>query len=50
MGAAYGACEPGDKSGFAKRVGVILAPDGTVKQYLPKVDAKTFPDDALKML
>lgn len=50
MGAAYGACEPGDTSGYAKRVGVILAPDGTVRQYLPKVDAKTFPDDALRML
>lgn len=49
MGIAYGATDPREAGG-AKRIGVVIGPDGKVKQWLPKVDAKTFPEDALKMI
>jgi peroxiredoxin Q/BCP len=47
MGVAYGAAEPGDTSGFAKRVGVVIDPQGNVKEYLPKVDAGSYPTEVL---
>lgn len=49
MGLAYGATEAGGKGG-AKRIAVILGPDGKVKQFVPKADSRTFPTDALKEL
>lgn len=49
MGVAYGATESG-ASGGAKRIGVVIGPDGKIKEWKGKVDAKTFPQDALKTL
>lgn len=49
MGLAYGATDA-PSGGNAKRIGVILGTDGKVKEFLPKADAKTFPQDALKKL
>lgn len=43
MGTAYGAGDGGN----ARRVGVIVGPDGTVVQWHAKVDAAGFPADAL---
>ena len=34
----------------AKRIAVILGTDGTVKEFVPKADSKTFPQEALKKL
>jgi len=50
VGIAYGAADPGSKSGGARRIGVIVGPDGKVKQYFPKVSAQSFPQDALKLI
>lgn len=47
MGIAYGAADPGDTKGFARRVGVVIDPQGNVKEYLPKVDAASYPTDVL---
>jgi peroxiredoxin Q/BCP len=46
VGLAYGACDDA-KAGSARRVGVIIGPDGMVKAYYPKVDARAFPQQAL---
>jgi peroxiredoxin Q/BCP len=49
MGLAYGACDsPGDA--YARRVGVIIGPDGRVKAWYPKVDARAFPTQALAQI
>jgi len=50
MGVAYGAAESAEAKGGAKRIGVIIDPQGKVKEYFPKVDAKAFPQEALKKL
>src|SRR5258708_27223515 len=46
IGMAYGAADD-PKSGNAKRIAVIIGPDGKVKEYLPKVSAANFPKEAL---
>ena len=46
VGLAYGAADDA-KSGNAKRIGVIIGPDGKIKEYLPKVSAANFPQEAL---
>jgi peroxiredoxin Q/BCP len=46
VGLAYGACDDA-KAPNARRVGVIIGPDGKVKSYYPKVDARAFPQQAL---
>jgi peroxiredoxin Q/BCP len=46
VGLAYGACDDA-KAANARRVGVIIGPDGRVKSYYPKVDARGFPQQAL---
>ncbi|MDY7232629.1 peroxiredoxin [Hyalangium rubrum] len=46
VGMAYGACDDA-KAPNARRVGVIVGPDGLVKAYYPKVDARAFPQQAL---
>ncbi len=49
MGLAYGAADqPSSRS--AKRVAVIIGPDGKVKQFFPKVNAGAFPKEALELL
>ncbi len=50
MAQAYGAADPGVTSGYAKRVGVVIDPEGNIKEWLPKVDAKTYPQDVLKRI
>jgi peroxiredoxin Q/BCP len=49
MGLAYGATDA-SSSGGAKRVGVVIGPDGKVKHYFPKVDARAFPEEALNLV
>jgi thioredoxin-dependent peroxiredoxin len=49
VGLSYGACDD-VKASSARRVGVIIGPDGKVKAYHPKVSAKAFPDEALAMI
>ncbi|KFE60610.1 peroxiredoxin [Hyalangium minutum] len=46
VGFAYGACDE-LQAANARRVGVIIGPDGKVKAYYPKVDARAFPQQAL---
>lgn len=46
VGLAYGACDDAT-AGFARRVGVVIDPEGKVKEYLPKVDAVTYPAEVL---
>jgi len=48
MGVAYGATD-GKPGGYASRIGVIIGPDGKIKDA-GKADAKTYPQDALKKL
>ena len=49
MGLAYGACDDASAPN-ARRVGVIIGPDGRVKAWYPKVDARAFPSQALAQL
>jgi peroxiredoxin Q/BCP len=46
MGLAYGAADD-PSAGSARRIGVIIGPDGRILHYYPKVDAKAFPEEAL---
>jgi peroxiredoxin Q/BCP len=46
MGVAYGAADDTSAS-HARRVGVVIDPEGKVKEYLPKVDASSYPRDVL---
>ena len=49
MGLAYGAADDASASS-AKRIGVVIGPDGKVKHYFPKVDARGFPEEALALV
>jgi peroxiredoxin Q/BCP len=49
VGLAYGACDDA-KAASARRVGVIIGPDGKVVQWSPKVDARAFPQEALTQI
>ena len=49
MGVAYGACDDASAAS-ARRVGVIIGPDGRVKAWYPKVDARAFPLEALQQI
>ena len=46
MGVAYGAAD-GPGAGNAKRISVLVGPDGKVKKVYAKVDVKTHPDQVL---
>ena len=46
MGVAYGAA-PDASAKHAKRIGVIIGPDGTIRDYQASVDASTFPQTVL---
>ncbi len=48
MGLAYGAADEPGIGGYAKRVGVIIGPDGNVSHYDPSVNAKGYPAFALE--
>ncbi len=49
MGVAYGAAD-GAGAANARRVGVVIGPDGAVREWLPKVDARAYPQEVLKRL
>lgn len=49
MGVAYGAADPGGTGG-ARRIGVVVGPDGRVRSWEGKVDARTWPKDVLARL
>jgi peroxiredoxin Q/BCP len=49
MGLAYGATDPGSTSN-ARRAGVVIDPQGRVKEYLAKVDSGTYPSEVLKRI
>jgi peroxiredoxin len=46
---AYGACD-GPEAKYAKRITVVVGPDGRVEQVHGKVDAKTHPQTLLESL
>ena len=47
MGIAYGAAATGATGGNAKRIAVIIGPDGRVKDFTEKADTKNYPSEAL---
>jgi len=49
MGLAYGATDPGE-TGNARRVGVLVGPDGRIKDWQPKVVAKDYPAQILEKI
>jgi peroxiredoxin Q/BCP len=49
MGVAYGAADAGT-AGNARRIGVVVGPDGKVREWLPKVDARTYPQEVVKRI
>jgi peroxiredoxin Q/BCP len=49
MAMAYGAAADANAK-TAARVGVIIDPDGKVKEWFPKVNAVAFPQEALKLI
>ena len=50
MGLAYGAATEPGTGGYAKRIGVIIDPDGQVSHYDASVNAGDFPGAVLRML
>lgn len=49
LGLAYGACTDASAKN-AQRIGVIIGPDGRVKEWYPKVSAQDFPREALQRI
>ncbi len=49
MGVAYGAADDTSAKN-ARRVGVVVGPDGKIKEWHAKVDARAFPQEALSRL
>ena len=49
MGMAYGACTDASASN-AQRIGVVIGPDGKIKEYDAKVNARTYPTDVYQRL
>ncbi len=50
MGLAYGAAKRPGTGGFAKRVGVVIDPEGRVLHYEASVSAGAFPQEALDLI
>lgn len=50
MGLAYGAAKEPGTGGAAKRVGVVIDPEGKVMHYNPSVSASGFPQTTLEMI
>jgi peroxiredoxin Q/BCP len=46
LGLAYGACDSA-KAGSARRIGVVIGPDGRVLEYAPSVSAGSYPSEVL---
>ena len=49
LGVAYGAATD-EKATHAARVGVVIGPDGKIKEWSAKVDAKAYPAQVLTRL
>ena len=49
MGVAYGAADSA-AAGSARRIGVVVGPDGRVRSWEGKVDARTWPAEVLSRL
>lgn len=49
LGLAYGAA-PDPSASHAKRIGVIIGPDGTIFDYQPSVSPASYPREALEKL
>ena len=49
LGLAYGACDDATAQ-WARRIAVIIGPDGRVKHYFAKVSAREFPNQALGLV
>ncbi|NOK19436.1 peroxiredoxin [Corallococcus carmarthensis] len=49
VGLAYGAADDASAAN-ARRVGVVIGPDGRIKEWHAKVDARAFPQEALSRL
>jgi hypothetical protein len=47
MGLAYGAADEPGVRGYAKRIAVIIGPDGKVLEFLASVDCADFPQQAI---
>ena len=39
--------EIGSHKNPAKRIGIVIGPDGVVKEFVPKADSKKWPTEAL---
>jgi peroxiredoxin Q/BCP len=49
LGVAYGAADDGTAT-KARRVGVVIGPDGKIREWLPTVDARSYPQEVVKRL
>lgn len=49
LGVAYGAADD-PSAATARRVGVVIGPDGKIREWLPKVDARSYPQEVVKRL
>ncbi len=49
MGVAFGAAD-GPDAANARRVGVVVGPDGRIRSWEGKVDARTWPQEVLARL
>ena len=49
MGVAYGACDDASAR-TAKRIGVVIDPEGNIKEYSAKVDPTQYPEQVLARL
>ena len=49
LGVAYGAADSADAA-TARRIGVVVGPDGLVRSWEGKVDARTWPQEVLTRL
>ena len=50
MGLAYGAASEPGVGGYAKRVGIVIDPEGKVSHYDASVSAKDYPNVALGVI
>lgn len=49
MSIAYGAADDAT-AGYARRIGIVIGPDGKIVEYSPKVSAQTYPQEVLARL
>ena len=49
MAIAYGAADDTNAQ-YARRVGCVIDPQGKIKEWLPKVDARAYPQEVLQRI